>query len=135
MIFQHNKKQLFAFILAAFLPLAMQAQEQHLSDFESSAADTLVTDSIPPLPWEQRLQLQLDSLIANSELLQTTQLGLMVWDLTADSAIYTCNHRQRMRPASTMKLLTSITAIPRAEHSRATSFVLAVWTRLLIVAT
>lgn len=113
MIFQHDKKHFFAFILAAFLPLAMQAQEQNLSDSESLAADTLVTDSLPPLPWEQRLQLQLDSLIANSELLQTTQLGLMVWDLTADSAFYTCNHRQRMRPASTMKLLTSITAIDR----------------------
>ena len=35
----------------------------------------------------------------------------MVWDLTADSALYTYNHRQRMRPASTMKLLTAITAI------------------------
>jgi D-alanyl-D-alanine carboxypeptidase/D-alanyl-D-alanine-endopeptidase (penicillin-binding protein 4) len=43
--------------------------------------------------------------------LETTQLGLMVWDLTADSALYTYNHRHRMRPASTMKLLTAITLL------------------------
>ena len=35
----------------------------------------------------------------------------MVWDLDADSALYTYHHRHRMRPASTMKLITSITAL------------------------
>ena len=58
-----------------------------------------------------QLSTKLDSLIANSPLLETSQLGLMVWDLTADSALYAYNHRQRMRPASTMKLLTAITAL------------------------
>ena len=58
-----------------------------------------------------QLSTQLDSLIQNSPLLETTQLGLMVWDLTADSALYTYNHRHRMRPASTMKLLTAITLL------------------------
>lgn len=84
-----------------------------MSNLGALQADSLVADSLASLPWEQRVQQQLDSLIANSQLLQTTQIGLMVWDLTADSALYTCNHRQRMRPASTMKLLTSITAIDR----------------------
>ena len=58
-----------------------------------------------------QLSTKLDSLIVTSPLLETTQLGLMVWDLTADSVIYTYNHRQRMRPASTMKLLTAITML------------------------
>ncbi|MBR5689097.1 MAG: D-alanyl-D-alanine carboxypeptidase, partial [Prevotella sp.] len=58
-----------------------------------------------------QLSIRLDSLIKEARLLETTQLGLMVWDLTADSALYTYNHRQRMRPASTMKLLTAITAL------------------------
>ena len=58
-----------------------------------------------------QLSTKLDSLIATSPLLETTQLGLMVWDLTADSVLYTYNHRQRMRPASTMKLLTAITML------------------------
>lgn len=111
--FRHDTKRLCTLLLAALLPLAMTAQEQHVGETGALSADTLNTDSLPPLTWEQRVQQQLDSLVANSELLQTTQLGLMVWDLTADSAFYTCNHRQRMRPASTMKLLTAITAIDR----------------------
>ena len=57
------------------------------------------------------MRLQLDSLIANSSLLETTQLGLMVWDIDGDSAFYYHNHRQRMRPASTMKLMTAVTAL------------------------
>ena len=63
-----------------------------------------------PTPITQ-LSTKLDSLIATSPLLETTQLGLMVWDLTADSVLYAYNHRQRMRPASTMKLLTAITML------------------------
>jgi D-alanyl-D-alanine carboxypeptidase/D-alanyl-D-alanine-endopeptidase (penicillin-binding protein 4) len=35
----------------------------------------------------------------------------MVWDLDGDSAFYYHNHRQRMRPASTMKLMTAVTAL------------------------
>ena len=66
-----------------------------------------------PLPWPQTVQAKLDSLIACSELLQTSQLGLMVYDLTADTTLYLHNHRQTMRPASTMKLVTAITALDR----------------------
>ena len=64
-----------------------------------------------------RLQAQTDSIryrldsLVSSELLQYSQLGLMVYDLTADSVLYTYNARQTMRPASTMKLLTSVTAL------------------------
>jgi D-alanyl-D-alanine carboxypeptidase/D-alanyl-D-alanine-endopeptidase (penicillin-binding protein 4) len=43
--------------------------------------------------------------------LQTTQVGLMVYDLTADSTLYTYGHRQTLRPASTMKLLTAVTGL------------------------
>ena len=35
----------------------------------------------------------------------------MIWDLTADSCIYRYQERQRMRPASTMKVITAITAL------------------------
>jgi len=37
----------------------------------------------------------------------------MVYDLTADSVLYTRNHRQLMRPASCMKVVTAITALDR----------------------
>lgn len=35
----------------------------------------------------------------------------MVYDLTADSVLYRHGERQLMRPASTMKLVTAVTAI------------------------
>ena len=53
---------------------------------------------------------QLDNLLDNDYFAQT-QIGLMVYDLTADSVLYTHNHRQILRPGSIMKLLTSITAL------------------------
>jgi D-alanyl-D-alanine carboxypeptidase/D-alanyl-D-alanine-endopeptidase (penicillin-binding protein 4) len=70
--------------------------------------DTFGVDS---LPYPLNIVHQLDSMIAHSRTLQHSQLGLMVYDLTADSAIYLYNHRQTLRPASTMKLVTSIAAV------------------------
>ena len=90
------------------LTAAFSLQAQEIAD-SLAGADSL--KQVVVIPWEQQVRLQLDSLIANSTLLETTQLGLMVWDLDADSALYYHNHRQRMRPASTMKLMTAITAL------------------------
>jgi D-alanyl-D-alanine carboxypeptidase/D-alanyl-D-alanine-endopeptidase (penicillin-binding protein 4) len=56
------------------------------------------------------LCMKLDSLL-DVPLFETSQVGLMVYDLTADSAIYCYNHRQKLRPASCMKLVTGITAL------------------------
>ena len=64
-------------------------------------------------PWPQSMQSKLDSLIANDPLLETSQLGLMVYDLTADSSVYQYQHRQTMRPASTMKVVTAIASLDR----------------------
>jgi len=75
--------------------------------------DSVYEDSVIVLPWPENVQMKLDSMVANDEMLQTSQLGLMVYDLTADSALYTFNHRQTMRPASTMKVVTAITALDR----------------------
>ncbi len=61
--------------------------------------------------WEAQTQHALDSIIANDPLLKTSQLGLFIYDLTADSIFYGHQHRQTMRPASTMKLVTAITAL------------------------
>jgi len=62
------------------------------------------------LPWPMNVQARLDSLTSDT-LLRRTQLGLMVYDLAADSVIYSYGGQQTMRPASTMKLLTSVTAL------------------------
>ena len=64
------------------------------------------------LPWPRSLQARIDTILMKP-LLETTQLGLMVYDLTADSTLYTYGHRQRLRPASTMKVVTAVTALAR----------------------
>ena len=56
------------------------------------------------------IQARLDSLMKDP-LLERTQLGLLVYDLTADSTIYSYGAKQTLRPASTMKLLTAVTAL------------------------
>ena len=59
---------------------------------------------------QDSLRIRLDSLLENP-MFETSQVGLMVYDLTADSVYYQYNERQLLRPASTMKLVTAITAL------------------------
>ena len=81
--------------------------------------DTLVQDT---LPWPLSLQLRIDQML-EEPLLQQSQMGLMVYDLTADTTIYDWHATQTMRPASTMKLVTAITALDRlgGEYQYSTS--------------
>jgi len=69
---------------------------------------------LPPFNYAENgtgpIALTLDSLLTDP-LLDVSQVGLMVYDLTADSALYCHGHRQTLRPASTMKLVTAITAL------------------------
>ena len=61
---------------------------------------------------QDSLRMRLDSLLCDP-MFETSQLGLMVYDLTADSVYYQRNARQLLRPASTMKLVTAITALDK----------------------
>ncbi len=70
----------------------------------------LLWNSLASALAQDSLRIKLDSLLTD-EMFETSQVGLMVYDLTADSALYTYNHRQLMRPASCMKLVTAITAL------------------------
>ncbi|MBR1447887.1 MAG: D-alanyl-D-alanine carboxypeptidase/D-alanyl-D-alanine-endopeptidase [Prevotella sp.] len=79
--------------------------------------DTLVTEfgfgreaEEQALPWPLDMQWRLDSMMRHP-LLDCTQVGLMVWDLTDNRSLFACNHRQLLRPASTMKVLTAVTAL------------------------
>lgn len=58
----------------------------------------------------QYLKARLDSLMQDP-LLQSTQVGVMVWDLSGDSLLYEHGAKQRLRPASTMKVVTAISAL------------------------
>lgn len=46
-----------------------------------------------------------------AQFLERSQLGLSVYDLTADTAVYACGSRQHLRPASTQKLFTAVCAL------------------------
>ena len=62
---------------------------------------------------EKDLKARLDSVVGEARILETSQMGLMVYDLDGDSVVYERDARQTMRPASTMKLLTAITALDK----------------------
>ena len=68
--------------------------------------------SVASVAQNDSLRIKLDSLLRNP-LFETTQVGLMVFDLDADTVLYEYQARQLMRPASTMKLVTAITALDR----------------------
>lgn len=71
-------------------------------------ADSIAADSV--MPWPQNVQDRIARLLDN-RMFETSQVGMMVYDLTADSAIICHNERQMMRPASTMKVVTAVAAI------------------------
>lgn len=73
--------------------------------------DTAIADSIEA-PWPQNIVNRIDTLLTHS-MFETSMAGIMVYDLTADIVLYAHNHKQRLRPASTMKLVTAITALDR----------------------
>lgn len=78
------------------------------------AVDDTPVCSLPldaPAPsWPYGLQQGLDSLLCDS-LFASTQVGLCVHDLTDDVRIYAFNARHRLRPASTEKMITAVSAL------------------------
>lgn len=79
---------------------------------DSIEADSIEVDTLSALTTQQRLERLLDN-----ELFRTTQVAVMAYDLTADTLVFAHNERQTMRPASTMKLLTAITALDHLGES------------------
>ena len=82
---------------------------------DSLVEDTVAMDSIAEpvvLPWPQNVQARLDAILLSRQF-QTTQIGLQVYDLTADSVIYQYNERQQMRPASTMKMINAVATLDK----------------------
>ena len=108
-------------VMALSLPLQAQVtiddNEEVVEDREETeVADSAMVDSLTAdtlrLPWLQTVQVGIDHLL-KSKMFETSQVGIMVWDLEADSCIYHFRERQLMRPASTMKLVTAITALDK----------------------
>lgn len=63
--------------------------------------------------WLGHVQQRLDSL-CHSAISETSQVGILVYDLTADQPIYALHPYHRMRPASCEKLVTCITLLDHA---------------------
>ena len=92
--------------LLMLVPVQTLAQEEGEQVGRHEGADSTVL----MVPYRELVMQRLDALVDDS-LMERAQLGLMVWDLTDDTLLYALNHRQLMRTASTMKLLTAVTAI------------------------
>ena len=112
------KRLLYLLLIPVLMFVPAHAQE-NIEDgdvYVSDDADTICVDSLPDewqsLPWPQSVQESLTSLL-DAPMFRTSQVGIMVYDLDADSAIFRHNERQRLRPASTMKLVTAIAAIDK----------------------
>ncbi|MGM9780090.1 MAG: D-alanyl-D-alanine carboxypeptidase/D-alanyl-D-alanine-endopeptidase [Prevotella sp.] len=119
-------KTIFTFLLAfiATLPLQSQSIDSLSVEPDSVCPATVQADSVSlpadsvslpadSLPWPDNVRARLSALISSSPLLAKSNIGIMVYDLTADSTIFRYNERKTLRPASTMKLITAITAIDR----------------------
>ena len=107
------KKYVFLLLLWVLM-LPANAQRDRL---------TVESDSVLTLPWPQSLQANIDTFLTDHPLFDISQVGFMIYDLTADSVLYQYNQRHTLRPASNMKLVTAIAALDRlgAKHQLRTS--------------
>lgn len=71
--------------------------------------DTLAIDSVE-MTWGDGLRMRLDSVMQTAEA-EPYFTGMSVYDLTGDSVLYAYNADKLMRPASTQKVITAVTAL------------------------
>ena len=122
-------KQFTTIMLGIFLSIALPVVAQDvvperadtLDDgvnvvFDSLAMDSIVPDTVKKevlvdkTTWEYKLRERMKPLEAEARKSRYTT-SICVWDLEGDSVVYAYNPQKRMRPASTEKLLTAITAL------------------------
>ena len=111
---------LAALLMGLFLSATVQAQEvidgdEPMVPVEVLEPDTFIVGEVvedSKLVWPQNIQTRIDHLLTN-DIFEKSTVGLMVYDLTADSVLYRYNERQCMRPASTMKMINAVTALDR----------------------
>lgn len=86
---------------------------------DTTAVDSIYADSTiseDDLPWPQNVQARMEKLLDNN-IFETSTVGMIVYDLTADSTLFAHNPRQLMRPASTLKMMVAVTALDRLGHN------------------
>lgn len=97
---------------------SLYADSTFADTLPTAIADSLLSDSVRAAQaealaaWKAKVREQLANRL-NDDLFDYSQVGLMVWDLTDDTLLFAHNERQRMRPASTMKVVTAVSALDR----------------------
>ena len=94
--------------------VVVQPKSDDVDEEEDEDTDSIIpafsTDS--HLSWKENITNRLDG-IMRSQLLETVQASVMVWDLTDDVPAYQFREKLHLRPASTMKCVTAIAALDK----------------------
>jgi len=112
----HCKTTLIALLFSFLLPINAQepnstnqqgqipANQQEQNTINAQQEDSTKTS------WEETIKLSLSRLAEEADKAYWNT-GISVWDLTADSLLFSYNSHKAMRPASTQKTVTAITAL------------------------
>ncbi len=92
--------------------IAPPTEEVSTDNDEEGEAAILPFQNDSRLSWQENIKVHLDGIL-QTDIATTMQIGVMVWDLSEDKLIYGFNERTHLRPASTMKCITAITALHR----------------------
>lgn len=84
--------------------------EEDTTETDTATADTIISEE--DLPWPMNVQSRIGRLLDN-DMFTTSVVGLMVYDLTADSTLIAHGEKLLLRPASTLKTVVAITALDR----------------------
>lgn len=101
-------------LCASFLlAVSVHAQVERASHTPDSLPSIATNEALvaQPLPtWGELLETRLGELLKDPSL-QTTTLGLCIYNLTADTLVYAYGAERVLRPASTMKVITAVAAL------------------------
>lgn len=100
-------KKTFLLILSFVSTLNCTAQDIHGNGSSAAFISDTITSEVP---WENKILGRIGD-IMDSYANKTSMVGMEIYDLSDNKVIYAYNERQTMRPASTQKILTAVTAI------------------------
>ena len=113
-------------LLSVAFTLCTKAQDIAPQPLNAEQRDTVVElstlnsqlSTVEEQPWDQRVKFALDQLAREADRAPFTA-GISVWDLTDDCFFWGYNRHKVLRPASTQKVLTAISALSTigAQHS------------------
>lgn len=100
--------RLFSFLISLCFTAAAHGQSTDTLPIPAVGEDSTIAQPIPS--WGEQFATRLHALLQDDFLSYTT-LGLCIYDLTADTLVYTYGADRVMRPASTMKVITAVAAL------------------------